>query len=150
MFVRHIFLGLALGRPRGDYLGFAAWLLPGCLCLYFYYAAVYATIQDIVEPTLRGTAMAVYFFAMYLLGAAQGSLITGWLSDSLSRRAADAAGSAEILDTHRAVGLHDALGLIPLLGVALVVVLLIGSRTVRGDYERLQKWMETSRPAEQV
>jgi predicted MFS family arabinose efflux permease len=72
---------LALGQPSGDAWGFGAWLLPGCFFLYVYYSGVYPTIHDIVEPALRGTAMAVYFFAFYLIGAAQGPLLTGWLSD---------------------------------------------------------------------
>jgi MFS family permease len=133
----------ALVQPGGVW-GFAAWLLPACFFLYVYYSGVYATIHDIVEPALRGTAMAMYFFAFYLIGAAQGPLLTGWVSDTFARRAAEAAGSATIEPVHRAAGLHDALGLIPLLSVALVVVLLIASRTVRGDYERLQKWMQSN------
>jgi predicted MFS family arabinose efflux permease len=134
---------VALVQPGGVW-GFAAWLLPACFFLYVYYSGVYATIQDIVEPTLRGTAMAMYFFAFYLIGAAQGPLLTGWVSDTFARRAAEAAGAATIEPIHRAIGLHDALGLIPLLSVALVVVLLIASRTVRGDYQRLQKWMQST------
>src|SRR5215831_16579199 len=62
-------LWLAVEQPPGNYLAFAAWLLPGCLCLYFYYSAVYATIQDVVPPSRRGTAMAVYFFVFYLVAA---------------------------------------------------------------------------------
>src|SRR5207302_3445320 len=47
---------LALEMPPGQALAFAAFLLPACVCIYTYYASVYATIQDIVAPTLRGTA----------------------------------------------------------------------------------------------
>jgi MFS family permease len=59
---------------------------------YVYYAAVYATIQDLVPPTLRGTAMALYFFAMYLLGGSFGPVLTGKLSDYFARDAMSAAG----------------------------------------------------------
>ena len=59
---------LALAAPRGAVWLCVAWLLPACLLLYAYYGTVYATIQDIVEPALRGTAMAIYFCAMYCLG----------------------------------------------------------------------------------
>ena len=55
--------------------------------MYVYYASVYATLQDVVEPSLRGTAMALYFFAMYVLGASFGPLATGMLSDYFTRRA---------------------------------------------------------------
>ncbi len=78
-------LVLALQRPQGDYWSFAACLLPGCVLSYAYYSGVYATIQDIIEPGLRGTAMALYFFAMYLLGAALGPKTMGRISDTFAR-----------------------------------------------------------------
>ena len=33
--------------------------------LNMYYGLVYASIQDIVAPALRGTSMAIYFLVMY-------------------------------------------------------------------------------------
>jgi MFS family permease len=78
---------VALRQPPGDVGGVIAWLLPACLLFYVYYSGVYAAIQDIVEPARRGTAMAVYFFAMYLL-AAFGPVITGAVSDYFARQAA--------------------------------------------------------------
>ena len=127
-------LWLAVEQPRGAYLAFAAWLLPGCLCLYFYYAAVYATIQDVVPPGRRGTAMAVYFFVFYVV-AAVGLDGFGWLSDTLARRAAAAGASAA---EARALGLHGAMYVIPVLTALLVPVLFAGSRTVRRDQQRAQ------------
>jgi MFS family permease len=127
---------MALAAPRGQILLCAAWLLPGCVLLYAYYGTVYATIQDIIPPPLRGTAMAIYFCAMYFLGAMLGPVATGWLSDSLARRAAAAEGSSAVSELHRAVALHDAMYLIPALNAALVVVLFAASRTVNGDYLR--------------
>jgi MFS family permease len=124
---------LAIGQPRGAHLAFSMWLFPGCLCLYFYYSAVYATIQDVVPARIRGTAMAVYFFVFYLVAAA-GLDAFGWLSDTLARRAAaDGAEPAEA----RALGLHGAMYVVPLLTLLLVPVLFAGSRTVRRDHERL-------------
>jgi MFS family permease len=76
-----------------------AWLL-----MYFYYGNIYATIADLVDPGMRGTAMAVYFFAMYVFGAALGPLAAGWLSDRLG-------------------SLHSAMYIAPLLGVVLAFVL---------------------------
>jgi MFS family permease len=128
---------LALQAPAGELWLCAAWLLPGTMLLYAYYGTVYATIQDIVEPSLRGTAMAIYFCAMYFLGAVLGPVATGWVSDHFARRAATAAGSAEVLELHKAIGLHDAMYLVPALNVALVVVLFAASRTVARDYQRL-------------
>jgi MFS family permease len=138
---------LALQRPPGEWLGFTAWLLPGYALLYFYYAGVYATIQDIVEPALRGTAMALYFFAMYLLGAAAGPYATGALSDYFARRAV-AGGLAESDPLVKAVGLHNAMYVVPVLGTLLVLVMFAASRTVRADHEKLQKWMQSGAAAE--
>ena len=53
--------------------------------MYVYYSTVYATLQDVVEPALRGTAMALYFLAMYVLGASLGPLATGMASDYFTR-----------------------------------------------------------------
>jgi MFS family permease len=128
---------LALQAPPGELWLCALWLLPGCMLLYAYYGTVYATIQDIVEPSLRGTAMAIYFCAMYFLGAVLGPVATGWVSDHFARRAAAAAGSVEVTEWHKALGLHDAMYLVPALNVALVVVLFAASRTVTSDYQRL-------------
>src|SRR5262249_35003479 len=116
-----------------------AGLLPACLLMYTYYGTVYATIQDIVEPSLRGMAMAIYFCAMYLLGAVLGPVATGWLSDHFAPRAASADGAAVATELHKAVGLHDAMYVIPVLNVALVAVLFAASRTVTRDYLRRTK-----------
>jgi MFS family permease len=129
---------MALAAPTGSWQVAAAWLLPGCMLLYAYYGTVYATIQDIIEPKLRGTAMAIYFFAMYVLGAAAGPVATGWLSDYCARRAAAAAGSETVTELHKAAGLHDAMYVVPVLNAALVVVLFAASRTVTRDYQRNQ------------
>jgi MFS family permease len=175
-------LFMALRYSRGEVWGTAAWLLPGCMCLYVYYSGVYATIQDIVEPSLRGTAMALYFCAMYLLGAALGPWATGSISDYFAQRAAAtnpealtttvallgaapqasfpvAVPWAAVVASHQnsrlaiATGLHDAMYVVPLLGSLLVLVLYAASRTVKGDHEKLQKWMragleEASKPTD--
>ena len=103
--------------------------------MYVYYSSVYATLHDVVKPSLRGTAMAFYFFAMYVLGAAFGPLVTGMTSDFFTRKAAAAAG-ATILEPFRGQGLHSAMYLIPVLSTLLMVVLFAASRTVAGDMEK--------------
>src|SRR5438477_1066619 len=130
---------MALAAPRGQLWLCAAWLVPAQVLLYSYYGTVYATIQDIVEPSLRGMAMAIYFCAMYVFGGLFGPTATGRLSDFLARRAALADGAETVTELHKALGLHDAMYVVPALNVALVVVLFAASRTVQGDYERLQK-----------
>ncbi len=136
--------GLALQQAAGAYLAFAACLLPGCVCLYVYYSTVYATIQDVVEPALRGTAMAVYFLVFYL-GTFIGLNRFGWLSDTLAARAAAAGASAV---EARAVGLHQAMYLLPLLTLVLVGVLYAGSRTAVRDARNLQHWLATMKTEE--
>ncbi len=125
---------LALNVPPGEPWTCAAFVLPACVLMYVYYGTVYATIHDLIEPSLRGMAMAIYFCAMYFLGALLGPVATGWLSDTFARQAAEAAGAAEVGEAHKAVGLHDAMYVIPALSVALVAVLLAATRTVAGDY----------------
>ena len=109
----------------------------GCMVMYVYYSSVYAAIHDIVEPELRGTAMALYFFAMYVLGASLGPLGTGMASDHFTRKAAAAAGVVDVtqkaLEPFRAAGLHSAMYIIPILSVLLTVVLFAASRTVARD-----------------
>lgn len=146
------FLYLALGRPPGDLTMFLILMGAGVALMYFYYSTVYSTIQDIVEPGLRGTAMAVYFFAMYVLGASLGPYATGILSDFFTKRAAQAAGvldfSQAALEPFRASGLHSAMYAIPILSVLLALVLYAASRTVTKDVEKLQSWMKESAKSE--
>ena len=110
--------------------------MPGCLLLYAYYGTVYATIQDIVEPSLRGMAMAIYFCAMYLLG---GRARPG--GDGLDQRLLrpPGRGRRRLDDPERmAQGRRTARRHVPHpdLDAALVVVLFAASRTVKRDYLR--------------
>jgi predicted MFS family arabinose efflux permease len=98
-----------------------------------YYGLVYSAIQDIVAPNQRGSAMAIYFMAMYMCGASFGPLLTGRLSDVLAHRAAALAGSPTVTETFRAIGLQQAMLIIPVLCTALAFVLYMGSRTIRAD-----------------
>lgn len=139
------FLYLALEMPGGDRVGFMILMGTGCALMYAYYSTVYSTIQDVIEPSLRGTAMALYFFAMYVLGASLGPYGTGVVSDFFTMRAASAGGIVNLtqaqLEPFRAAGLHTAMYLIPALGLLLTLVLFAASRTVAKDMERLQSWM---------
>jgi len=131
---------LALGRPPRDIAAFVLLASLGCMSMYVYYSSVYATIHDVIKPSLRGTAMAIYFFAMYVLGASLGPLGTGFISDHFTKKAAAAAGlsvlGARALEPFRAEGLHSAMYMIPVLSVLLAMVLFAGSRTVARDMER--------------
>jgi len=102
-----------------------------------YYGLVYSSIQDVVSPSLCGTTMAFYFMVMYLGGASFGSLITGNLSDRMARRAALAAGSPAVTEAAKAIGLQQAMFIIPAMAIALSLVLYAGSRTIEGDMSKM-------------
>jgi len=106
--------------------------------LTMYYGLVYASMHDIVPAQLRSTALAFYFMAMYLCGASFGPLLTGNLSDRMARRAAAAAGSPAVTEAFKAIGLRQAMLIIPALSVALACVLYAGSRTIRKDMSSLR------------
>src|SRR5258708_16625605 len=101
-----------------------------------YYGLVYASIQDIVAPALRGKAMSIYFLFMYLGGASFGPVGMGKLSDRLAQHAAAAAGSPTVTEAFRATGLQQAMLLIPVFSLALGLVLWAGSRTMVRDAQR--------------
>jgi MFS family permease len=132
---------LALLQPAKQSASFVLFGALACMVMYVYYASVYATLQDVVAPSLRGTAMALYFFAMYVLGASFGPLATGMVSDHFTRKAAAAAGFAtatgKALDPFRGSGLHSAMYIVPVLCLILALVLLAATRTVGRDMDRM-------------
>jgi len=139
---------IALGRAKGEIAAFMILMGAGVGATYAYYSTVYSTIQDVIEPSLRGTAMAIYFFAMYVLGASLGPLGTGFFSDRFTRQAAIASGVTDLtpaaLEPFKAAGLHTAMYVVPWFGVGLAIVLLLASVTVGKDMQRLQDWMRQS------
>ena len=124
---------LALAQAPGSIVAFMIPMALGTTLSFVYYATVYAAIQDVVEPRLRGTAVAVYFFAMYVMGASMGTYLTGKLSDFLARRAMAEAGAPAMTEAFRALGLHDAMYVIPTLAFCCALVLFAASRTVGAD-----------------
>ena len=131
---------LALQQPSGAVFGFMFWMGSGSMLMFVYYSGVYAAIQDVVEPALRGTAMALYFFAMYVLGASLGPLGTGLLSDYFARKAMTASGATIMTESFKAMGLHHAMYIIPLLAFVLAAVLFAATRTVGTDMTRSRLW----------
>jgi hypothetical protein len=85
--------------------------------------------------------------AMYLCGASFGPLLTGRLSDHFARQAADAAGSVAMTDAARAIGLQQAILIVPVLSVLLALVLYMGSRTIAGDISRREAAVTLARTA---
>jgi predicted MFS family arabinose efflux permease len=124
---------LGVMRPAGSYVVAGVFFSLTYGTLVMYYGPVYSSVQDFVAPKQRGTVMALYFMAMYMCGASFGPLITGNLSDRLAHRAAALAGSATLTETSRAIGLQQAMLIIPVLSVVLSLVLFAGSRTIAAD-----------------
>ncbi len=124
-------------QPAGSLYLAMAFLALTYASLTTYYGLVYSAIQDIIAPNQRGSAMAIYFMAMYMCGASFGPLLTGKLSDVLAHRAAALAGSASVTETFRAIGLQQAMLIIPVLCTALAFVLYMGSRTIISDIAKL-------------
>jgi len=112
----------AIRMPAGSAAP-AVWLaMTGYGLLQMYYGLVYAAIQDVIAPGMRGRAMALYFLVTYLGGASWGPLLTGRLSDFLARR------SGLTAEASRAVGLHDAMFVVPALALVLAAVLWFAGR----------------------
>lgn len=131
------FFFLALGVESGRVWPFVLLVGTSVGFMYFYYSIIYSTIADITPPTMRGSAMAIYFLAMYLLGASFGPYAVGAISDYFSQQAAIAAGVTELsrtaIEPFRAAGLRKAMYVVPILTTLLVAVLYAASRTVAED-----------------
>ena len=127
---------LAINRPAGDLTSFTLLMGLGIMMSFVYYATIYAAIQDVIDPRLRGTAVALYFLAMYVLGASLGPLVVGALSDYFAKSAMHAAGATEMAETFKAQGLHDAMYAIPMFMVLASLVLFAGARTMKSDMSR--------------
>jgi MFS family permease len=130
---------LALNQPKGSITAFTVLMAIGSMTMYVYYATVYAAIQDVIEPRLRGTAVAIYFCGMYLLGASLGPVGMGMLSDHFAHRAMNDAGATSMTEAFKAVGLHSALYAVPLIAVLASLVLFAASRTVENDIRKQER-----------
>jgi predicted MFS family arabinose efflux permease len=130
---------LALNQPKGSTAAFMILMAMGTMTMFVYYATVYAAIQDVIAPRLRGTAVAIYFCAMYVLGASLGPVGMGMLSDHFAHQAMHRAGAGAMTEAFKAVGLHSAMYAIPVLAVLASLVLFAASRTVEGDIRKQER-----------
>jgi len=128
--------------PAGSWIEVTVLMCAAYGLLNTYYGMVYSSIHDIVAPALRGTAMSIYFMAMYLCGASFGPVITGRLSDVMARHAAALAGSNAVTEAARATGLQQAMLVIPALSLLLALVLYAGSRTIARDMAARDKQLQ--------
>lgn len=105
-------LWLGLNQPAGAVGTSAALLAAGWLLSFFYYVSVYPSLQEVVDPRLRGTAMSVYFLFQYLLGAGFGTVVAGAVSDAFAERAMHLAQASAMSEAFRASGLQASLSLL--------------------------------------
>ncbi|MBN6716818.1 MFS transporter [Pseudomonas capsici] len=137
MLIATLATGYALHAGRVEIGVFVAVFSVGWLFAYNFYTCVYTAIQDVVEPRLRATAMALFFAGLYLLGGGLGPVVVGWLSDHYAHEAMTLAGAVQMDESFKATGLHDAMYLIPVtLGMTLVF-LLLASRCFTRDAKRM-------------
>ena len=128
---------IALQQPKGGVVAFALLMGTSTALSFAYYSTVYSAIQDVVPANLRGTAVSLYFFAMYVLGASFGSTIMGALSDFFAHQAMIAAGATAMADAFRAAGLHNAMHVIPVLMLLCSGSLFGAARTIPADMKRM-------------
>jgi predicted MFS family arabinose efflux permease len=128
---------MALQQHKGDVIAFTILMGTSSALSFVYYSTVYSAIQDVVPPKLRGTAVSLYFFAMYVLGASFGSAIMGALSDAFAQQAMVTAGASEMGPEFRAAGLHSAMYVIPALLLLCAGSLFGASRTVAIDMKSM-------------
>lgn len=147
MLVGCLCTGWALLAGRIDTALFVGVFSLGWLFAYNFYTCVYTAIQDVIEPRLRATAMALYFAGLYLLGGGLGPVAVGWLSDHYAKAAMHAAGADEMTETFKAVGLHDAMLLIPVALLLTLLALLQAARCFQQDAQRMRASMEQAVPA---
>ncbi|MNP25794.1 hypothetical protein D3C76_1186170 [compost metagenome] len=85
--------------------------------------------------------MALYFAGLYLLGGGLGPVVVGLLSDHFAQAAMFEAGTGQMTEAFKAVGLHDAMYLIPVALMLTLVFLLQASRCFSKDAQRMRDGM---------
>lgn len=141
MLIAAIATGLALYVGRIEVGVFVAVFAIGWLFSYNFYTCVYTAIQDVIEPRLRATAMALFFAGLYLLGGGLGPVVVGLLSDHFANAAMLAANATQMTEAFKAVGLHDAMYLIPISLLLTMGLLLQASRVFQHDAKQMTQGM---------
>jgi MFS family permease len=146
MLIATLATGYALHAGRIEIGVFVGVFSLAWLFAYNFYTCVYTAIQDVVEPRLRATAMALFFAGLYLLGGGLGPVVVGLLSDHFAHAAMAAADAAQMSEAFKAVGLHDAMYLIPVALFMTLVFLYLASRCFSRDALRMREGMVADEP----
>lgn len=132
----------ALKAGVGEFTAFVALFALGWLLQYNFYTSVYPALQDVIEPRLRATAMAVLFAALYVLGGSLGPLVVGSLSDHGAQAAMAAAGASQMTDHFKGIGLHNAMVLVPVALLITGLALLAATRTFAADAAAMRRGLQ--------
>jgi predicted MFS family arabinose efflux permease len=133
-------LWLGLNQPAGAVFAGTALLAAGWMLSFIYYVSVYPSLQEVVDPRLRGTAMSVYFLFQYLLGAGFGTVVAGALSDRYAERAMHLAEASTMSEGFRAIGLQASLSiLVPAALLITAVALWCAARSFPDDVAKVQR-----------
>jgi len=146
MLISAIATAYALLAGRIEISLFVAVFSVGWLFSYNYYTCVYTAIQDVIEPRLRATAMALFFAGLYLLGGGIGPIAVGVVSDHYAQAAMLAAGASEMSEAFKAEGLHAAMLMIPVAFLLTMLALLQASRCFVRDAARMTSQMKEDAP----
>lgn len=111
----------------------------GWLLCYNYYTTVYPAVQDVIAPKLRASAMALYFAAMYLLGAAVGPVIVGWISDTIALNHFEGPTSTGSMEFSKGIGLHHAMYSVPLTILATALFMFLAMKHFVGDSRAMRE-----------
>ncbi|WP_095101204.1 MFS transporter [Pseudomonas sp. Irchel 3A5] len=150
MLIATLATGYALHAGRIEIGVFVSVFSLGWLFAYNFYTCVYTAIQDVVEPRLRATAMALFFAGLYLLGGGLGPVVVGLLSDHFAHSAMAAAGAEQMSEVYKAVGLHDAMYLIPVALFMTLVFLYLASRCFSRDAASMKAGMVADEPVASI
>ncbi|MDN8247082.1 MFS transporter [Acinetobacter baumannii] len=142
MFGAAVLTYIALSMDVSEFTAFVVLFTVGWLLQYNFYICCYPAIQDVVEPRLRATAMAITFTISYVLGGSAGPIIIGALSDNAANAAMLASGATEMTDHFKGIGLRQAMTwLIPSSLALSGIAFMLATRTFIKDVKKMNKRM---------
>lgn len=131
-------LWLGFNQVAGQAQRMTIFLSVGWIFYFAFFISAYPSLQDVVEPRLRATAMALFFFFTYVLGGGAGSLVTGIVSDHFANSVMLANGATELNDAMRGMGLQKALLLlVPAAMLMTAIMTFMASRSFVRDSAKM-------------